>query len=73
MYKQTSQHDGKKGQNPSSQTPLRGMSQYLPLQTESFADHLRSLIQHFGQVAAAFALDQNGRRNDLHVLQRNTR
>ncbi len=45
----------------------------LTLQAEPFANHLCRLIQHFGKVAAAFALDQNRRRNNLHVLQGHAR
>ena len=46
---------------------------HLPLQAESLADHMRGLVQHLGQVAAALLLDQDGGGHDSQVLQGNPR
>ncbi len=61
---------GKRAQNPSSEPSLRCMCPDLPLQAEPFPDHIRSLVEYFGQVAAALLLNHDRGGHDSQILQR---
>ena len=69
--KRNPQNQRQQAQNPSRQPSLRGVRLHLALQPEPLADHIRGLVQHLGQVAAALLLNHDRRGHDPQVLHRN--
>ena len=67
-----SEHDGKKGENPSGQAPLSCMDTDLPLQAESLPDDVGGFVENLGEISSALLLNQNRGGYNSHVLQRNT-
>ncbi len=51
--------------------PCAVMDAHLAHDFEALADHVREVVENFGQVAAGFALQHHGGHEELDVDQRN--
>src|SRR5438132_9004013 len=71
--KKKPENQGQARKNPSRKASLRGFNTDLLLKPEPFANYVRTLVQNLSQVSPRFFLNQNGRDDDPHILNGNTR
>ena len=72
IHDQHGDHDdgGQAHQQHHGQTSLRGVHPHLAHDLETFANHIRKVIENFGQIAAGFALQHDRGDEEFHVHQR---
>ena len=58
---------GQRQEHEAGKPPVRRVRAHLTQDLETLTDDVREVVENFGQVAAAFALDGNGGDEELDV------